>query len=220
MSKRRKLKYTFQNRTALFLKETSSGLVAGLPIAEDPTSPHLMMIYERNAVRRHVARSDGVEKEHIELGKTSPEQMATIRRFVRSHLTRILPYRKAWAPTEMLLRAMMSAEGEPDPSAGLFFPPGVRKELINPDLTNAAKWSETTVGRLSPNDYVLALSEVHGEMCLIFPTLDGRFTLAVPFDELDAITPYLGEFTGFGSLVRLLLKDSVSDQEPPAHQEP
>lgn len=204
MSKRRKVKYDVDGKTALFLKRSSSGLVGGLPIAEDPRDPHLTITFESKVIGRHITYSQGDERKRVSLGKATQEEMEELRRFAESYLTRAVSRQRAWVPTRALLEELRKSPGEPDPQAGVFLPPWFRKELAAPDLSNATRWTETTVGKLSPNTDVFALSEIGGKTCLVFLPPDPRFILAVPFDELETKAPFLGELTGFGSLVRFL----------------
>lgn len=211
MPRRRRIRYPLDGKTAIYLKDSSSGMVAGIPHAEDPRDPHLTITSEGSTVGRHLTYFEGEEKKRVPLGKASPAEIAQLAKFVASGFTSCSSDQAAWVPSRALVLELAALPGVPDLDREVVLPPMILRELGSPTLDDPAKWTKTTIGHLVQGRDVIAISVFDGRPHLVFPTGGGVVKLS--FDELLRNFPFLFGLTGFGALYQFVTK-GLADRRP------
>ncbi len=202
MSKRRRFAIQSQGRTGVFVTESSTGLVAGIPIISDPRNPHLTVIPgAKTPMGRHLTYQEGATEKHIPLGRLSRTARAEFRRFARKRLVKYSASERAWRATDALANEFAAIVSGPGPKGELRLPPEMLQEFRDPALSDTTRWIPTTIREVWEKRLPLAMAVSKETPCLVFP--QSRTTaFMVRYEDLVDRMPAFIELIGYGPLVR------------------
>lgn len=211
MAKRRRFTLQSQGKTGVYVTESSTGLVAGIPIIPDARNPHLTVIPgAKTPMGRHLTYQEGATEKHIALGRLTRGARAEFGRFARKRLVKYLSGERAWRATDALAEEFAAIVGAPGPNGELLLPPAMLREFRDPALTDTTRWLPTTIRAVWEERLPLAMAGFRGSPCLVFPQSRDR-AFMIRFEDLEDRMPAFIELIGYGSLVRFSLATQYGD---------
>lgn len=203
--RRRRLKYKIGGRTVVYVSNSSSGAVVGLPSENDSSGLHLTITKETGTAGKHLTYHQGETTFHVPLGKLSPEQIEWLKRFVDGHTVPIRLGQPVWTPTEDFIRKLGGLPPNINIDVARVLAPTLLPELVDPDLDDPSKWTQTSIGEFAESGGLIGIARIGGQPVLLYPWRQERM-IQLPVKDLIGMAASLLDITGLLELMNLVRK--------------